>query len=53
MKWPEQRKFAFTIVDDTDKATVENVKPVYDFLAESGIRTTKTAWPIGGPICDL
>ncbi|MFC1717383.1 hypothetical protein ACFL6S_27230 [Candidatus Poribacteria bacterium] len=46
MKWPEQKKFAFTVVDDTDKATVENVKPVYDLLAESGIKTTKTVWPI-------
>lgn len=46
MEWPEQKKFAFTVVDDTDKATVENVKPVYDLLAESGIKTTKTVWPI-------
>lgn len=46
MNWPDQKKFAFTVVDDTDKATVENVKPVYDLLAESGIKTTKTVWPI-------
>ena len=46
MKWPEQKKFAFTVVDDTDKATVQNVGPVYDLLAELGINTTKTVWPI-------
>jgi hypothetical protein len=33
-------------VDDTDLATVENVKPVYDLLAECGLRTTKTVWPL-------
>src|SRR5687767_6870707 len=40
-----QRLF-FTIVDDTDHATVERVKPVYDLLAELGLRTTKTVWPL-------
>jgi len=60
VKWPEQKKFAFTVVDDTDRATVENVKPVYDLLAELGIKTTKTVWPIasdseeiyGGMTCE-
>ena len=60
MNWPSQKKFAFTIVDDTDKATVENVKPIYDLLARLGIRTTKTVWPIapsqkgrfGGMTCE-
>lgn len=46
MNWLNQKKFAFTIVDDTDKATVENVKPIYDFLAKLGIKTTKTVWSI-------
>ncbi len=46
MNWPNQKKFAFTIVDDTDMATLENVKPVYDFLAESGFKTTKTVWAL-------
>ena len=44
MKWPGGARFAFTFVDDTDNATVENVKPVYDLLAECGLRTTKTVW---------
>lgn len=42
--WPETCDFAFTIVDDTDGATVKNVKPVYDYLYEKGLLTTKTCW---------
>lgn len=44
MKWPGDKSFAFTIVDDTDEATVNNVKPVYDLLYELGIITSKTVW---------
>lgn len=43
---PAGRSFAFSIVDDTDHATVENVGPVYRLLAELGMRTTKTLWTI-------
>ncbi len=43
------KRFAFTIVDDTDVATVANVKPVYELLHELGFRTTKTLWPVGCP----
>jgi hypothetical protein len=46
IQWPEGKRFAFTVVDDTDCATVGNVKPVYDCLAEHGLRTTKTVWPL-------
>lgn len=42
--WPNNKKFAFTIVDDTDNSTVFNVKPVYDFLYRNNIITTKTVW---------
>lgn len=42
--WPNNKKFAFTIIDDTDMSTVDNVKPVYDLLNELGIKTTKTVW---------
>ena len=60
MKWPEGKKFAFTIFDDTDLQTVENTAPVYEFLYELGFRTTKSVWPIkgsqkplvGGGTCD-
>ena len=44
MEWPKNKKFAFTIIDDTDNATVENVKPVYDLLYKLGIYTTKSIW---------
>ena len=44
IKWPNNCDFAFTVVDDTDGATVNNVKPVYDYLYEKGIITTKTCW---------
>jgi hypothetical protein len=42
--FPDGKKFAFTICDDTDMATVANVKPVYDYLDSLGLRTTKTVW---------
>jgi hypothetical protein len=46
IRWPEGRRFAFTIVDDTDRATVANTSAVYDLLFELGLRTTKTVWPL-------
>jgi hypothetical protein len=44
--WPDRRAFAFTIFDDTDRATLENVAPVYEFLGGLGLRTTKSVWPL-------
>lgn len=44
MNWPQNKDFAFTIIDDTDNATIRNIKPVYDLLFELGFRTTKTVW---------
>ncbi|MCE5303102.1 MAG: hypothetical protein LLF97_08345 [Planctomycetaceae bacterium] len=46
--WPDAKKFAFTIFDDTDNATVANVGPVYSFLADCGFRTTKSVWVVDG-----
>jgi hypothetical protein len=46
---PEGKRFAFTILDDTDDSTLENVRPVYDALRELGLRTTKTVWPVACP----
>lgn len=46
LTFPEGKRFAFTVFDDTDKATVENVRPVYDLLADLGLRTTKSVWPL-------
>lgn len=42
--FPDGKRFAFTIVDDTDMATLERNRPVYDVLRRYGLRTTKTAW---------
>jgi hypothetical protein len=47
IEWPDGKRFAFSIVDDTDASTVENTKPVYDLLESCGMRTTKTVWPLG------
>ncbi len=49
MDFPNGKSFAFTILDDTDDSTVENVRPIYDLLNELGIRTTKTVWPLESP----
>lgn len=50
MNFPNGKKFAFTIIDDTDVSTVENVKPIYDLLTELGLRTTKTVWMSRGKV---
>ena len=42
--FPEGKRFAFSIVDDTDMATLERVKPIYEVLERYGLRTTKTVW---------
>jgi len=44
MKWPNNKKFAFTIIDDTDNAVLNNIQPVYDLLKELQIKSTKTVW---------
>lgn len=46
--WPDNKKFAFSIFDDTDYATIDNVGEVYRFLADLGIRTTKSVWIFDG-----
>ncbi len=48
MTWPDGRAFAFTIFDDADHQTIQNGRPVYELLAEHGLRTTKSVWPLGG-----
>lgn len=52
-------KFAFSIFDDTDNATIDNCKPVYDYLITKGILTTKSVWAypprgdyLGGSLAD-
>ena len=48
MIWPDNKRFAFTVFDDTDMATLQNIGPVYDFLCDHGFRTTKSCWPVEG-----
>jgi hypothetical protein len=48
-EFPEGRRFAFTIIDDTDVATVENVQPIYRLLEQLGMRATKTVWGTSCP----
>ncbi len=60
VEWPMGKDFAFTIFDDTDLATLDNVAPVYDFLGGLGLLTTKSVWavngdgspPLAGTTCD-
>jgi hypothetical protein len=47
--FPHSKSFAFSIIDDTDVATVDNISPIYGLLEELGLRTTKTVWPVGSP----
>jgi hypothetical protein len=46
IEWPDGKRFAFTIVDDTEASTRENVGPIYELLYEHGLLTTKTVWPL-------
>jgi hypothetical protein len=51
-RWPGGKKFAFTIMDDTDRAYLGAVKPFYDALCRYGFRTTKTVWAFDSPPSD-
>lgn len=44
MIWPNNKKFAFTIIDDTDGGFVYNTEPVYKLLFDCNMRITKTVW---------
>jgi len=50
--YPGGKRFAFTIVDDTDCGTVATLEPVYALLRELGMRTTKTVWVRRSPMPD-
>ena len=39
--WPDGKQFAFTVFDDPDFQTTQRGRPVYDFLADLGFRTTR------------
>ena len=42
LRLPAGKRFAFTILDDCDNATVENSAAFYDLLEQLGMRTTRT-----------
>ena len=44
LKWPDGKKAAFSIIDDTDDAELPWIGEIYDVLRASGLRTTKTVW---------
>jgi len=44
MIFPDGKKFAFSIFDDTDMATLDNVGSMYEFLLNLKIHTTKSVW---------
>src|SRR5579875_344461 len=46
IRWPEGRRFAFTIFDDLDAQTAEQTRLIYSFLADLGFRTTIAVWPL-------
>lgn len=58
--WPDGKSFAFTVFDDTDHSAVHLTSEVYALLADLGMATTKSVWPvrgtgaprIGGLTCD-
>lgn len=48
IEWPDGKRFAFSIFDDTDLSVPGNFEAVYDLLATQGLRTTKSVWPATG-----
>jgi hypothetical protein len=44
IRWPDGKRAAFSIVDDTDDATLPDIAAVYSYLIGAGFRTTKTVW---------
>ncbi|MCB1040573.1 MAG: hypothetical protein KDA94_13740 [Acidimicrobiales bacterium] len=46
MTWPDGKRFAFTIFDDTDMTTLANGPAVYEVLDRLGLRITKSVWPV-------
>ncbi len=46
--WPDGKRFAFSIIDDTDRSTLRNAPLIYQFLHDHGFHSTKTVWPTRG-----
>ncbi len=60
VRWPDGKRFAFTVFDDTDLMNVRRGRPIYSFLDSLGMRVTKSVWlfdadgraQVGGDTCD-
>jgi hypothetical protein len=46
--YPNGKNFAFTITDDPDGNTLEKIKPVYDYLRQTRIKSTAAVWVFKG-----
>ena len=46
--WPNNKKFAFTIFDDTDRANLKDNQLIYQCLDELNFKTTKSVWMTKG-----
>jgi hypothetical protein len=44
LRWPEDRQFAFTIIDDPDSQPLDVSREIYALLEDLGFRTTKAVW---------
>ena len=44
INWPDGKKAAFSIIDDTDDAVFPDIQRTYAQLVAAGLRTTKTVW---------
>jgi hypothetical protein len=47
VRWPDGKRFAFSIFDDPDAQSLAGGRAVYSFLADLGFRTTRGVWPLG------
>ncbi len=47
IRWPDGKRFAFTVFDDPDSQPLEESRVIYGFLRDAGFRTTKGVWPLG------
>lgn len=48
INWPDGKRFAFSVFDDTDHTTMKNGPRIYQFLYDLGMITTKSVWPLKG-----
>ena len=44
INWPNNKKFAFTIFDDTDRSNLEDSQLIYSCLNDLGFKTTRSVW---------